>query len=154
MTDITLLTQQGLDDLKKELKELVEIKRPEVVTRLSKARDMGDLSENGEYVSARDELSFLDGRIEELQELIKNAKVVQHDKSNHKTVEIGSRVKLHLQGKEFEFMIVGDQEADPIKKQISHVSPIGKAMLGKKIGELVEIEVPAGKLIYKIIGIE
>ena len=152
--NITLLTPQGLETFKKELNELVETKRPEAVTRLSKARDMGDLSENGEYVAARDELNFLDGRITELKELIKNATIIQHDVNNHKVVEIGSKVKVHIEGKETEFNIVGEQEADPMKKLISHVSPIGKALLGKGVGDEVEIDVPAGKIIYKILHIE
>ena len=148
------LTKEGLGDLKKEYEELAKIKRPDVLARVSQARSMGDLSENAEYVAAREELSFIDGRIDELEELIKQAVLIQesHTKGNH-IVKLGSTVTVHIKGKKEVFTVVGEWEADPKDKKISHESPLGKALLGKKIGERVEVEAPAGKLGYTIIAV-
>lgn len=147
-----ILTRDGMAAIKVEYEELVKLKRPEVVKRLSDARDLGDLSENSEYAAAKQDLAFIDGRIVELEELIHSAKVVM----NHgkKIIDVGSKVVLHLNGKKEEFTVVGEWEADPMQKKISHESPLGKALLGKKPGETIEVEAPAGKLIYKIISIE
>ncbi len=142
------LTRDGLSDLKREHEELIKLKRPEVLNRVSQARNMGDLSENAEYNVAREELSFIDGRIEELEELLKQAVVITNNKSN--TIKLGSKVKLGTgKGKE-EFILVGEWEADPKEKKISHESPLGKALLGKKVGEKAEVEAPAGKILYTI----
>lgn len=147
-----VLTKEGLDQLKKEYAELVNVKRPEMVKRLSEARDLGDLAENSEYASAKQDLAFIDGRILELEEIIRGAKVVtSHGK---KQVDVGCSVTLHLNGKKEVFMVVGEWEADPSNKKISHSSPLGKALLGKKVGDQVEVVAPAGKIIYKILHIE
>jgi transcription elongation factor GreA len=148
------LTREGLGDLKKEFEELSKVKRPDVLARVSQARSMGDLSENAEYVAAREELSFIDGRIDELEELIKQAVLIQesHVKGNH-VVKLGSTVTVHIKGKKEVFTLVGEWEADPKEKKISHESPLGKALLGKKIGEKVEVEAPAGKLGYTIVSV-
>src|ERR1035437_5319717 len=148
------LTKEGLEELKKEFNDLSKVKRPDVLARVSQARSMGDLSENAEYVAARDELSFIDGRIDELEELIKQAVLIQesHTKGNS-TVKLGSTVTVHIKGKKEVFTVVGEWEADPKDKKISHESPLGKALLGKKIGEKVEVEAPAGKLGYTIVSV-
>lgn len=148
------LTKEGLEDLKKEFEELSKTKRPDVLARVSQARSMGDLSENAEYVAAREELSFIDGRIDELEELIKQAVIIQesHGKGNH-TVKLGSKVTVHIKGKKELFMVVGEWEADPTERKISHESPLGKALIGKRIGEKVEVEAPAGKVVYTIVAI-
>lgn len=148
-----LLTKEGLAELKREYDELVEVKRPVAVKRLADARELGDLSENSEYAAAKQDLSFMDGRILELEEILHNAKLisVNHTKS---MVDVGCKVVLHVGGKEEEFMLVGEWEADPLKKKISHESPLGKALMGKKVGEKVEVEAPAGKVMYKIMSIE
>ncbi len=148
------LTRDGLGELKKEYEELAKVKRPEVLDRVSQARSMGDLSENAEYVAAREELSFIDGRIDELEELIKQAVLIQesHTKGNH-IVKLGSTVTLHLKGKKEVFTVVGEWEADPKEKKISHESPLGKALLGKRIGEKVEVEAPVGMVIYTIVAV-
>lgn len=150
-----LLTHEGLEELKKEYEELTKVKRPEIVERVSDARDMGDLSENAEYSAAREELSFIDGRIEELEELLKQAVVVKEVKSTNgdSGVAIGSRVRLQVEEKTEDFMVVGEWEADPIEKKISHKSPLGKALLGKKHGDTVEVEAPAGKIVYTILSV-
>lgn len=146
------MTQNGLNRLKNELKELVENKRPHVVDRLSESRELGDLAENSEYAAAKQDLSFIDGRISELQEIIAKAKIVKSGKKG--SVEVGCKVTLHVNGKKEVFTIVGEWEADPNSKKISHSSPLGKALLGKKKGDSVEVEAPAGKILYKILHIE
>jgi len=148
------LTKDGLADLKKEYEELAKVKRPEVVTRVSDARNQGDLSENAEYVAAREELSFIDGRIDELEELLKQVSLIQEDKVHASGVELGSEVTLKISGKEEVYRVVGEWEADPAEKKISHESPLGKALLGKKSGESVEVEAPAGKIHYTIVSVK
>ena len=149
------LTKEGLEELKKEFEELTNVKRPDVLSRVSQARSMGDLSENAEYVAAREELSFIDGRIEELEELTKQAVLIQesHSKSGSGTVKLGSTVTVTIKGKREIFTVVGEWEADPHEKKISHESPLGKALIGKKVGEKVEVEAPAGKISYTIASV-
>lgn len=148
------LTKEGLDELKKEYEELAKVKRPQVVTRVSDARDMGDLSENAEYSAAREELAFIDGRVDELEGLLKQVVLIDDTKSSGgKLVQLGSKVTIHVGGKEEDYMVVGEWEADPIQKKISHESPLGKALLGKKIGDAFEVDAPAGKIHYKIIAV-
>jgi len=149
------LTKEGLEDLKKEFDELSKVKRPDVLSRVSQARSMGDLSENAEYVAARDELSFIDGRIDELEELLKQVTIIAEDtgKNSNHLVKLGSTVTLNIKGKKEVFMVVGEWEADPHEKKISHESPLGKALLGKKVGERVEVEAPAGKVLYTIVSV-
>ncbi len=145
-------TKDGYDQLLIEYKELVEVRRPASVSRLQKARAMGDLSENSEYHAAKEDMAFVEGRIREIETLMKNAEVVAAQKSDW--VEIGTTVILEKNGKNETYSIVGEFEADPLAKKLSATSPIGKALLGKKEGDTVAVEVPAGKLIYKIIRIE
>jgi len=147
------LTKKGLEDLQKEHDGLLNQRRPEVVDRLSAAREMGDLSENAEYTAAREELAFIDGRIEELENLLKQAELISD--GNHKTqaVELGSEVVVKIGAKDETFRVVGEWEADPTQKKISHESPLGKALLGKSVGDEIEFEAPAGKMFYKIVSI-
>lgn len=146
------LTQKGLDDLKKEHDDLVKTKRPEVVERLAAAREMGDLSENAEYTAAREEVAFIDSRIEELEMLIKQAVVIE-DQHGGNIVSLGSQVTVKVAGKKELFHLVGEWEANPTEKKISHESPLGKALMGKIVGDDVEVEAPAGKMIYTIVSI-
>ncbi len=146
------LTKEGLDELKKEFDQLTKVKRPDILERVSQARSMGDLSENAEYVAAQEALSFIDGRIEELEELIKQAVLIQETHSKG-LVKLGSTVTVNIKGKKEVFMVVGEWEADPHEKKISHESPLGKALLGKKVGEKVEVEAPAGIVIYTIASV-
>ncbi len=147
------LTKKGFEDLQKEYDDMMKKRRPEVVERLSAAREMGDLSENAEYTAAREELSFIDGRLEELNELLKQAELIVD--GNHKTqaVDLGSQVVVKIGEKNETFTLVGEWEADPAEKKISHESPLGKALFGKKVGEEIEFEAPAGKMLYKIVSI-
>lgn len=155
MNIMVKVTKQGLTALIKEHGELVNIKRPKMVDRLSYARSQGDLSENSDYQSAREELEFLDGRIEELEEVIKNAKVVEGTaKNGNPGIEVGAKVTVKVNGKENTFDIVGEWEADPINKKIAHDSPLGMALVGKKVGDKAEVEAPAGKITYEILAIE
>ncbi len=148
------LTKEGLAELKKEFDQLAKVRRPDVLTRVSEARNMGDLSENAEYTAARDELSFIDVRIDELEELLKQATLIaEPSKSSNHIVKLGSTVKLNIKDKHEVFTVVGEWEADPKEKKISHQSPLGKALIGKKVGEKVEVEAPAGKVIYTIVSI-
>lgn len=147
------VTREGLSELKKELEELEKEKRPSILDRVSQARAMGDLSENSEYTAAREELSLMDGRIEELQEILKNASLIEeHGKS--KTVQLGSHVTVSAGNKKEQFSLVGEWEADPKDKKISHESPLGKALIGKALGEKVEVEAPAGKVSYTIVEVK
>jgi len=152
MTDDIYITKEGLDELKEELKQLIDEKRPEVAKRIKSAREMGDISENAEYDAARQEQSFVEGRIEELEDVIKSAKVA--DNANSDAVGVGSKVIVHIDGDEEEFHIVGAPEADPMKRKISHKSPLGVALVGKKIGEKVEVDAPMGKLTYTVLKIK
>lgn len=149
------LTQQGLDELRREHDELVKLKRPQVVNRLSTARDMGDLSENAEYTAARDELAFIDSRIEELEELLKKATLIKEKASTKKNnkIGLGSSVTVSSGNKKDTFTLVGEWESDPEEKKISNESPLGKALMGRGEGESFEISVPAGKMTYKIVKI-
>jgi transcription elongation factor GreA len=146
------VTPEGLEKLKSEYKELTEVKRTEIAERIKEARDLGDLSENSEYKSAREEQAKIEGRIAELEEVIKRAAVVKKVKDK-KRVDIGCVVKVHLEGQEQEFRIVGATEANPAEGKISHESPLGRALLGKKVGEKVQVEAPAGNVVYKILDI-
>ncbi|MEI6690300.1 MAG: transcription elongation factor GreA [bacterium] len=142
-------TKSGISEIHSEIDELKNQKLPVAIERVARARDFGDLSENAEYHSAKEELSFIEGRIEELEELVGKAEVVE-DASPKDGVGIGCRVTVEISGKQHTYEVVGEWEADPMKKKISHTSPLGLALLGKKKGDSVEIEAPAGKVIYKI----
>jgi len=146
------VTQKGLEDLKSELNNLQKKKRAEVVDRVANARSMGDLSENSEYHAAKEELSLVDGRIEELEEIIKKVQVIKED-GGAKVIGLGSQVTIKVNNKEEVFSLVGEWEADPHQKKISHESPLGKALIGKKPGDKVEVEAPAGKIAYHILKI-
>ena len=147
------LTQNGLDALKNELNELLTVKRPFLVDRLSNARAQGDLSENSDYQNAKEELGFLEGRIDELTDVIKNAKIVA-DSGNSNLVGMGTKVTVRVNGVKNTFEIVGEWEADMLKKKISHASPLGSSLVGKKVGEKIEVEAPVGKILYEVIAID
>jgi transcription elongation factor GreA len=152
MNNHILITEKGLNELKAELSDLKDIKRPALVERLSIARSMGDLAENSDYISAKEELSFMDSRIDELEDLVKEAKVavpVGFDK-----IGFGHTVTVMINSSTTSFQIVGEPEADPAKRKISHSSPLGLALMGKKVGDKVEVEAPVGKILYTIVSIE
>ena len=147
------LTQKGYNDLKIELQDLIKIKRPKAIDRLGKARSMGDLSENSEYTAAKEELAFVEGRVREIEEIINNAQVIENNHVGN-LVQVGSSVTVQTDGKSELFQIVGEFEADPMNKKLSQNSPIGQALMDKKVGDLVEVTIPAGKVQYKIVEIK
>lgn len=148
-----IFTKEGLDKLKEELHDLQTKKRFEVAERIKVAKEFGDLSENAEYHEAKEEQSFVEGRMIELEHLIKAA-VVADGNDSKGVVCVGSRVKVLKEGNELTFTIVGSTEADPINGKISLESPIGSALLDHKVGDEVEVEMPAGKIIHKILEIK
>ena len=149
------LTKEGIAELKKEYDELVNKKRPDVLARVTQARNMGDLSENAEYVASREELTFIDGRVDELEIILKQAVVIREGaKTSNHAVKLGSTVTLHVNGKKEVFTVVGEWEADPENKKISHESPLGKVLIGKRVGDKVAVEAPAGKITYAIISVK
>ena len=149
------VTKQGLEELKDELHDLEKVKRPQVLDRVSQARAMGDLSENSEYTAAREELSLIDGRIEELADMLKRVEIIDEEQASKKTsaVQLGSKVTVTINGKKEVFEVVGEWEADPAEKKISHESPLGKALMGKALHDKIEVEAPAGKILYHIVEI-
>lgn len=146
------LTPEGLEKIKEEYEELTGKRRKEIALRIQKARELGDLTENAEYDAAREEQAAVEGRIAELEELMKRAEVVKNNKCSVQ-IEVGCRVRVHLEDQDQEFQIVGAPEADPAGGKISHESPLGQALLGKKVGDKIEVDAPIGKLIYKILDI-
>lgn len=137
--------------MKGELRMLKSEKRREVAARIEKAKELGDLRENAEYHDAKDELAWVEGRVMELEDGINRAVVIEATDSDH--VSIGCKVKTTSGEKEKVFVIVGAPEADPLKGRISNESPLGQAFLGKKLGEVVEVKVPAGIVRYTILEI-
>ena len=146
MKKLFKLTQDGIDELKKELDALIA-ERPEVTERIRSARELGDLSENAEYASARAEQERNENRIAEVEHILKNVEVISAPKAGGK-VHLGSTVTLKGNGKEKKFQVVGTVEADPLSGKISDESPIGKVLLGKKVGDEVEIVTPAETTTY------
>ena len=151
-----LMTYAGLKKLEDELQDLKVVKRQEVAQKIREAREQGDLSENAEYDAAKDEQRDIEARIEELEKILKNAEVIDEDEVADDKISVGCRVKiLDVEfDDEMEFSIVGSTEANSLKGFISNESPLGLALLGKKKGDLVEVESPAGTIQYKIIDIQ
>lgn len=147
------LTQEGYDELTAELKDILDNKLPNAIARVATARAFGDLSENSEYHSAREDLSFLEGRKTELESLIAHAKIIKVSKKTGNVIDLGSKVTVKVGREKHLYHIVGEWEANPQEKKISHQSPLGKALLGKGKGESFEIDVPAGKLKYVVLDI-
>lgn len=146
------LSLEGLEQHKKELEEL-KLKRQEIAQRLEEAKALGDLSENQEYIAAKEAQAFNEGKILELEQLLREAVVIDKDKKIS-LVQIGSTVEVKSNGKAQTFTIVGSEEANPSAGKISNESPLGRAFLGRKIGETVEAETPGGKVNYKITSIK
>jgi len=145
------LSEEGLQQHKQELEEL-KIKRQEIADRLEEARALGDLSENQEYISAREAQAFNEGKILELEQLLREATVIDKNRRSS-VVHIGSTVEVRANGKSQSFTIVGSEEANPAGGKISNESPLGKAFLNHKSGDTIEVETPAGKTVYKIISL-
>ncbi len=151
MLDKIPFTQDGYDKIIAEHAELTNTKRQAAVNRLARARAMGDLSENSEYQAAKEEHAFVEGRIKEIEELMRRAEISSTQSTSG--IDLGNTVIVEKDGIESTYIIVGEFEADPLEKKLSSTSPIGKALLGRKIGDIVNIEVPAGTLKFKILNI-
>ncbi|MCS6789034.1 MAG: transcription elongation factor GreA [Patescibacteria group bacterium] len=147
------LTKEKLEELKKELEYLKNEGRKEVAEHLKKAKEYGDLSENAEYNEAKDEQQKLETRISELEDIIRNVILIKEGVKSD-VVKIGSKVTLKKDGKTYQYVIVGQNEADPSSGKISNESPLGKALLDKKNNDEVEVLAPGGKIKYKIVKIE
>ncbi len=151
-----ILTQDGLRKLENELEHLKSVKRREVAERIKVAIGYGDISENSEYEDAKNEQAFIEGRVITLEKMLRNARIINSDDVDINTVSIGAKVILRdVEFKEdIEYNIVGTAESDPSQNKISNESPVGKAILGKKKGATVDVNVPAGIIQYKIIDIK
>ena len=151
-----LLTYEGLQKLESELHNLKVVKRKEVAQKIKEAREQGDLSENAEYDAAKDEQRDIEARIEELEKILKNAEVVVEDEVDLEKINIGCRVRiLDMEyNEEMEYKIVGSTEANSLKGKISNESPVGKALIGAKVGDIVEVETQAGTITYKVLEIQ
>jgi transcription elongation factor GreA len=152
MNKKVLLTEDGLKKLNEELKVLKEDRRKEVIERIQEAISHGDLSENADYAQAKEEQSFIEGRIQEIEEMLKNAEIIAHNGNNNQ-VSVGCTVTVKTNGKEFMYTIVGSNEANPSAGKISNESLVGKSLLGAKVGQSVQVETPAGATTYEIISI-
>ena len=150
-----ILTREGLKQLEDELENLRSVKRAEVKERLKEAIALGDLSENSEYDDAKNEQAFMEGRILELEKMIRNAKVIEDDTQEEGVISVGSLVKVKdIEFDEInEYRLVGTVEADPMNNRISNESPVGRALLGHKAGEIIDVEVPAGIIKLEILEI-
>lgn len=149
------MTTEGKEKLEKELENLKTVKRKEVVERIKIARSFGDLSENSEYDAAKDEQAFVEGRISTLENMIRNAKIIQENDMNSDTVQLGKKVTfVELpDGDKETYTIVGSAEADPFEGKISNDSPIAKSLLGHKVGAEVNVQTPGGEMSVKIVEV-
>lgn len=151
---MSFITQEGLEKLKKELHELKTTTRQEIARRIQEAKELGDLSENAEYVAAKEAQSLNDRRILELEKVIKEATTIKKEEGIVGIVQIGSTIVVENNKTTKQLTIVGSNEADPTQGKISNESPLGKAFLGHKTGDEVEIKVPSGVTKYKILEIK
>lgn len=151
-----ILTYEGLQKLENELHDLKVVKRKEVAEKIKEAREQGDLSENAEYDAAKDDQRDIEARIEEIEKILKNAEVVVEDEVDLDKINIGCKVRIYdcEFEEELEYKIVGSTEANSLQGKISNESPVGKALIGVKVGETVKVETQAGVLEYKVLEIQ
>ena len=155
MPQPTYLTREGLEKLQAELTQLSTVRRREIAERFQQSRERGGTVSNAEYEEAQNERSFNEGRIQALESIINNAVIIDDTDGQRDTVAVGARVTVrNPQGKPATYTITGSAEADPAQGKISNVSPIGKSLLGKKVGEIAEVAAPAGKINLEIVAIE
>ena len=153
---ISYMTKEGYDKKMAELAYLESVELPDVVRAIAEARDKGDLSENAEYDAAKDEQRDIQARIEELEKILKNAEVVDEDEVDLEKINIGCRVRIFdvSYNEELEYKIVGSTEANSLKGKISNESPVGRALIGAKVGDVVDVETPGGMAQYKVLEIQ
>ncbi len=147
------LTEEGLENLREKLDDLINVKRPELAVRLNKAIKQGDLSENADYITAKEAQGFLEGQIQEIQHKIRNAVIIEESDGTDGRVRLGSHVTVLEMGYDEKetYHVVGPTEADPSSGKISHESPLGKALLGHSVGDEVTIQAPAGQIVFKLL---
>ena len=151
-----ILTYEGLRKLEEELDDLIVVKRKEIAQKIKEAREQGDLSENAEYDAAKDEQRDIEARIEQIEKILKNAEVIDEDEVDLEKISIGCKVTVldEEYEEEEEFRIVGSSEANSLQGKISNESPVGKALLGAKVGDTINVETQAGVVQYKVLAIE
>lgn len=154
MTKTYPMTEQALQDLRAELKQKIEVERPALAARLKAAIELGDLSENADYTAAKEAQGFLEGRIQELQTIIGNATIIDENQSNDR-VKLGNTVTVQEDGESSRetYFIVGQVEANPSQGRISNESPLGRALVGSKVGDVVRVDAPVGQLTFRILEI-
>ncbi len=149
------MTRTALEELRAELKHKLETERPALAARLKAAIEMGDLSENAEYISAKEDQGFLEGRIQQLQAMISGAIIINEGENGTGSIRLGSRVTVQEDGEDTSetFQIVGAVEANPIDGKISNESPLGQALVGHKVGDKVRVQAPAGESVFKVMSV-
>ncbi len=148
-----IISKEGYEKIRKELEYLKATRRKEIAERIQKAKDMGDLSENAEYAEAKDEQAFNEGRIIELEALIKNVTIVENGGAKER-IGMGSKITVKVGGEEKEYIIVSFNEVDPMLGKISNESPLGRAFLDKKAGDKAKVQTPKGEMEYEILRVE
>ncbi|MBO5247306.1 MAG: transcription elongation factor GreA [Eubacterium sp.] len=156
MVKKNILTYEGLQKLEEELQDLKVVKRREIAQKIKEAREQGDLSENAEYDAAKDEQRDIEARIEEIENILKNAEVVVEDEVDLDKISVGCMVRiLDIEfDEELEYKIVGSTEANSLKGKISNESPLGRALIGSVVGDIVKVDAPVGELSYKVLAIQ
>ena len=155
MTQPSYVSRNGLERLKSELEHLRTVRRQDVADRIQQSRERGGVESNAKYEDSKNELAFIEGRILTLDNMINNAVIIEEGSGSGDTVEVGNTIAVRDQdGRPIKYTIVGSTEADPSQGKISNVSPIGSCLLGKRIGEIAEIDVPSGKIRLEVIAIE
>lgn len=151
-----LMTYAGLQKLEAELQDLKVVKRKEVAEKIKEAREQGDLSENAEYDAAKDEQRDIEARIEEIETILKNVEVVVEEEVDLNKISVGCKVKIYdcEFEEELEYYIVGSTEANSLEGKISNESPVGKALIGARVGEIVKVETQVGEIEYKVLDIQ
>lgn len=154
MQQPVLLTAEGIEDLRRELEYLVNVRRPELARILRRAIQQGDLSENADYIAAKEEQAFLEGRIQQIETMLRHAVLIEAN-GPAGVVDLGSQVTVLEEGRETPevFRIVGPAEADPLNGKVSHESPLGQALLGCRAGDMVTVDAPAGPITFRILEV-
>lgn len=148
------ISRNGIAKLEKELEYLKKVRRKEIAQLIHSAKEQGDLSENAEYAAAKEEQGHIESRILEIGEMLKRAEIIDAGKQNNDMVHVGSSVLIETDGEQMEYLIVGSNESNPSEGRISNESPIGRAFLGKKVGDVVHVTIPAGSIKYLITQIK
>lgn len=153
MDEVIYLSPEKRQELERELELLSNTKRREIAAKINEAKDQGDLSENAEYIQAREEQGFVEGRIVEIEDVLKRATVVKAP-ADHVTISVGSRISVSVNDQKRDLELVGSQEANPSSGKISNESPLGSALMGRHVGDTVKVMVPKGEMIYQILAIK